>query len=106
METRLRLRDGRKCRPPFYETGRSPLYTLELFVTSAGMNLCPIEGTEIKVARTAPAKHKADFALIFYTIKETKSMDILRSRVPLPLPTFPDRCLMQLPMVSSHPLMR
>jgi len=68
------------------------------------MNLCSIEGTQIKVARTAPAKHKADFALILYAIKETKSMDILRSRVPLPLPTFPDRCLMQLPIVSSHPL--
>jgi hypothetical protein len=42
------------------------------------MNLCPIEGTEIKVARTALAKHKADFALIFYTIEETKSMDTVQ----------------------------
>ncbi len=68
------------------------------------MNPGAIQEAQIKVARTASAKHKAYLALIAHTIKETEAMNILGGRIALPLATFSDSRLMELPVVSSHQL--
>jgi hypothetical protein len=96
--------DGRNCRPPFYQTSRSLLDNRQLFATGTRTDLGPIKGTQIEVATTPSAKHKADGALIPHTLKEAKAMHVLGSRVPLPLAAFSDRCLMQLSVVSSDHL--
>ena len=68
------------------------------------MNPGSIQEAQIKVARTTSAKHKAFLALIAHTIKQTEAMHILRGCIALPLATFSDGRLMELPVVSSHQL--
>ena len=68
------------------------------------MNPGTIQEAQIKVARTASAKHKAFLGLIADTIKEPEAVYILGGCIALPLATFSDGRLMELPVVSSHQL--
>src|SRR5437763_390057 len=68
------------------------------------MDLRSIQCSQIKVARTAPAKDKAHLPLIPHAIKEPKAMDSFRRGVALPFSPFPDRRFVQLPVIPPDTL--
>jgi len=63
-----------------------------------------IQHPYIKVARTSSPEHKTHLPSIPHAVKETKALDVLGSGVLLSLPAFPDRGLMEVPIIAPNPL--
>ena len=64
----------------------------------------PIQGPYIKVARTSSPEDKTHLPSIPHAVKEAKALNVLGGDVLLSLPTFPDRGLMELPIIAPDPL--
>lgn len=63
-----------------------------------------IQQTHIKIARTSSTKDKAVLTIIAYTVEKPEALHVLKSRVTLPLTTFPDGGFVQLAIIAPHPL--
>ena len=68
------------------------------------MNFGASQGSQVKIARTASPKDKADPSAKAHAIKEAKAMYHLGSRVALPLASFADGGFMQLPIIAPGQL--
>ena len=75
-----------------------------MFVVGIGMDPRSIQHPYIKVARTSSPEDKTHLPSIPHAVKEMKALNVLGGGVLLSLPTFPDRGLMQLPIIAPNPL--
>lgn len=70
----------------------------------AGMDLCAVQGSQIKVAGAATTPDETHLSLIAHAVKQAETVDFPGRSVALPLAALADRRFMQLAVIAPDPL--